>query len=76
MEKIINRIASNEFIKSTAIRCLRTFLTTILGVWTAGTLITDIDWRATLISALSATVYIFIVCLIGGLPEIKEVDNE
>jgi len=76
MEKIINRIANNEFIKSTAIRCLRTFLTTILGVWTAGTLITDIDWRATLISALSATVYIFIVCLIGGLPEIKEVDNE
>ncbi len=72
MEKIINRIVNNEFIKSTAVRCLRTFLTTILGVWTAGTLITDIDWRATLISALSATVYIFIVCLIGGLPEIKE----
>lgn len=76
MEKIINRIVNNEFIKSTAVRCLRTFLTTILGVWTAGTLITDVDWRTTLISALSATVYIFIVCLIGGLPEIKEVDNE
>lgn len=61
----------NTFIKATLIRCVRTFLTTILGVWTAGTLITDIDWRATLLSAFSATVYIFIVCLVGGLPEVK-----
>ena len=75
MEKIIHRIANNKFLKSTAIRCFRTFLTTILGVWTAGTLITDIDWKTTLISALSATVYIFIVCLIGGLPEIDEGDE-
>lgn len=59
------------FWKATGIRCLRTFLTTILGVWTAGTLITDIDWKATLISAISTTVYIFIVCVVGGLPEVK-----
>lgn len=59
------------FWKATLIRCARTFLTTILGVWTAGTLITDIDWRATLLSAFSATVYILIVCIIGGLPEAK-----
>lgn len=61
----------NTFWKATGIRCLRTFLTTILGVWTAGTLITDIDWKATLISAISTTVYIFIVCVVGGLPEVK-----
>lgn len=58
------------FWKATLVRCIRTFLTTILGVWTAGTLITDIDWKTTLLSAVSATVYIFIVCLIGGLPEV------
>lgn len=60
-----------HFWKATGIRCLRTFLTTILGVWTAGTLITDIDWKATLISAISTTIYIFIVCVVGGLPEVK-----
>lgn len=59
------------FWKATGIRCLRTFLTTILGVWTAGTLITEIDWKATLLAAFSTTVYIFIVCIVGGLPEVK-----
>ena len=59
------------FWKYTAIRLIRTFLTTILGVWTAGTLITDIDWKATLMAAFSTTVYIFIVCIVGGLPEDK-----
>ena len=60
-----------HFWKATGIRCLRTFLTTILGVWTADTLITDIDWKAMLLSAFSTTGYIFIVCVIGGLPEVK-----
>lgn len=59
------------FWKATGIRCLRTFLTTILGVWTADTFITDIDWKATLLSAFSTTVYIFIACIVGGLPEVK-----
>ena len=63
------------FWKATGIRCLRTFLTTILGVWTAGTLITDIDWKATLLAAFSTTVYIFIVCIVGGLPEVKAKQN-
>lgn len=60
-----------EFWIATGIRCLRTFFTTILGVWTAGTLITDVDWPTTLISAASATVYILIVCIVGGLPEVR-----
>lgn len=60
-----------SFWRATAIRCARTFLTTILGVWTAGTLITDVDWKATLLSAFSTTVYIFITCLVGGLPEVE-----
>ena len=62
---------NKTFWKATGVRLIRTFLTTILGVWTAGTLITDIDWKATLLSAFSATVYILIVCIIGGLPEVK-----
>lgn len=61
---------NKTFWKATLIRCIRTFLTTILGVWTAGTLITDIDWKTTLLSAVSTTIYIFIVCLVGGLPEV------
>lgn len=59
-----------EFIKATSIRCVRTFLTTIAGCWTAGTLITDLDWRAIFLGAFSATVYIFLLCLIAGLPEV------
>ena len=59
------------FWKATGVRLIRTFLSTILGVWTVGTLITDIDWRATLLSAFSTTVYILIVCIVGGLPEVK-----
>lgn len=59
------------WLKATLVRCARTFLTTILGVWTAGTLVTEIDWRATLLSAVSTTLYIFVVCLVGGLPEVE-----
>ena len=62
---------NKQFWKATAVRLIRTFLTTILGVWTAGTLITDIDWKATFLAAFSATVYIFILCIIAGLPEVK-----
>lgn len=67
---------NKAFWKATGVRLIRTFLTTILGVWTAGTLITDIDWKTTLLSAFSATVYILIVCVIGGLPEVNDVDDE
>lgn len=63
---------TKAFWKATLIRCIRTFLTTILGVWTVGTLVTDIDWKATLLSAFSTTLYIFIVCIVGGLPEVDD----
>lgn len=67
---------SKTFWKATAVRLIRTFLTTILGVWTAGTLITDIDWKAALMAAFSATVYIFILCIIAGLPEVDDIDDD
>ena len=62
---------TKDFWKALGIRCIRTFLTTILGVWTAGTLITDIDWKTTLLSAFSATVYIVLLSIVSGLPEVQ-----
>ena len=56
-------------------RLVRTFLTTILGAWTADKLVTEIDWRATLVAAFSATLYIFILCILAGLPEVALTDT-
>lgn len=62
---------NKEFWKATAIRCARSFLSVILGARTGDMLITDIDWKATLIVAFSATFWIFIACLYAGLPEVR-----
>lgn len=68
----MNKHNWKEWARATAIRCIRTFLTTILGVFTAGTIITDIDWPTTLLAAGSATVYILILCIVAGLPEVDD----
>lgn len=68
----MNRKNWKEWARATAIRCIRTFLTTILGVFTAGTIITDIDWPTTLLAAGSATVYVLILCIVAGLPEVDD----
>lgn len=68
----MNRFNWKEWLTATLVRCVRTFLTTILGVWTAGTLITDVDWPTTLLAAGSATAYIFVLCLVAGLPEVDD----
>lgn len=70
--KKLQRLKRNEWIRATAIRCVRTFLTTVLGVYTADSLITEIDWKATLLAAASATVYILILCIVAGLPEVDD----
>ena len=75
MEKIVNRIKNSKWARATAIRCARTFLVTILGVWSGGTLITQVDWKTTLVSAFSATALIFLTCLYNGLPEVDENGN-
>ena len=64
-----------EFWKATAIRCARSFISVIMGVWTAGTLITEIDWKTTLLAAFSTTVYIFLACVLAGLPEVALADT-
>lgn len=66
---------NKEFWKATGIRCLRSFLSVILGARTGDALITDIDWKVTLIAAVSATFWIFIACLLAGLPEVKLSDT-
>lgn len=63
-------VMSPEFWKYTAIRCLRTFLTTLLGFWTAGSLITEVDWKMASLTSFSATVYILIACVLAGIPEV------
>lgn len=59
-----------KFWKATAIRAARTFLQVILAVWTAGTLITDVDWKMLLLSAVSASIYSVLTSLLTGLPEV------
>ena len=70
------KITTKPWIRATAIRCIRTFFSTILGVWTAGTLITDINWQTTLLAAISATIYILIACIVADLPEVGDADAD
>ena len=78
VSKICAKIANNQWIKATAVRCLRTFVTSILGLWTAGRLITDMDWKFVLLSAASSTIYILLACIVADLPEVGDAieDNE
>ena len=73
MNKLISLFKRSEkFWIATGIRCARTFLTSILIVFTPGVLLTDIDWKFLLISACSETIVIFLLCLKMGLPEVDE----
>ena len=56
--------------RATAVRCLRTFCVTVIGLFPSGTLITQVDWRFVLVSAISATFLIFLMCVVSGLPEV------
>lgn len=60
-----------EFWKAAGIRALRTFLQVILAVWTAGQLITEVDWRFLLMSAFSSAVYSMLTSILAGLPEVQ-----
>lgn len=67
----MKNLLNTEWWKATAVRCLRTFLTTLLGFWTAGTLITEVNWRLAVLTAFSSTVYILLLCIVAGLPEVE-----
>ena len=62
---------NKQFWKATAIRAIRTFLQVVLAVWTAGTLITEVDWKMLLLSAVSASIYSVLTSLLTGLPEVE-----
>lgn len=59
-----------DFWKAAAIRAFRTFLQVILAVWTAGQLITEVDWKFLLLSAFSSAVYSLLTSILAGLPEV------
>lgn len=67
----MGKLTSIDFWKATLVRCIRTFLTTLTGFWTAGTLITEVNWKLAFLTSFSATVYILILCIIAGIPEVK-----
>lgn len=64
-----------EFWKAAGWRAFRTFLQVILAVWTAGQLITEVDWRFVLMSAASSAVYSLLTSILAGIPEVKLADT-
>ena len=62
---------NKEFWKAAGIRACRTFLQVILAVWTAGQLITEVDWKFLLLSAFSSAVYSLLTSVLAGLPEVS-----
>ena len=64
-----------EFWKAAGVRALRTFIQVILAVWTAGQLITDVDWKMVLLSAFSASVYSLLTSILAGLPEVNTLNT-
>lgn len=64
-----------EFWKAADIRALRTFIQVILAVWTAGQLITEVDWKFLLMSAFSSAVYSMLTSILAGLPEVQLADT-
>lgn len=62
---------NKEFWKAALIRAARTFIQVILAVWTAGQLITEVDWKLVILSAFSSAVYSLLTSLLAGLPEVQ-----
>ena len=57
--------------KAAIIRAIRTFFQTILGMWTAGMIITQVDWKTVLLASASAAVYSLLTSIVAGLPEVE-----
>lgn len=66
---------NTDFWKAALIRAFRTFLQVILAVWTAGQLITEVDWKFLLMSAFSSAVYSLLTSILSGLPEVQLADT-
>ncbi len=70
MENRKEQTMSREFWKALGLRAFRTFLQVILATWTAGQLITELNWKVILMSAFSAAVYSALTSIATGLPEV------
>lgn len=66
---------NKQFWKATGIRCARSFISVVLGAQAGSNLITEIDWKSTLILATSTTFWIFLACILAGLPEVKYAEH-
>lgn len=66
---------TKDFWKAAFIRAARTFLQVVLAVWTAGQLITEVDWKFLLMSAFSSAVYSLLTSILSGLPEVQLADT-
>lgn len=66
----MGQLGKLSFWKAACSRALKTFLQSILGIWTAGQLITEIDWKIVLLAAASASVYSLLTSICAGLPEV------
>lgn len=64
-----------NLVKAALIRAIRTFIQTILGMWTAGAIITQLNWEAMVLAATSAAVYSLLMSLVAGLPEVEELED-
>lgn len=62
---------STDFLRSAIIRAVKTFFQTILGMWTAGAVITQMDWKTILLASVSASLYSLLTSIVGGLPEVS-----
>ena len=62
---------SRDFWKAAFIRAARTFLQVVLAVWTAGQLITEVEWRFLILSAFSSAIYSLLTSILAGLPEVN-----
>ena len=66
---------NKDFWVAAGVRAFRTFLQVILAVWTAGQLITEVNWRFVLLSAFSSAVYSLLTSILAGLPEVSYAES-
>lgn len=64
-------VDTKEWAKNTAIRCVRTFASTMVALLpTSYATLGSVDWGLTLSSSALATVIIFFTCVANGVPEV------
>lgn len=68
MEKLKNK----KFWEKIVARAIRTMIQVVLTFWTATTLVTSVNWKMVLVSAVSAGGYSILTSLLAGIPESKE----